>query len=87
MNMKNMIDNRLSALTYEPNSLDSIGTRVRRRPLRITVAAALCLLASFTVMAALLPGVNAMVAEVSPEAAFFLKPLRLAARDIGMEVR
>lgn len=88
MNMKEKIDKRLSGVSFDPGLPDS-GRKVKSagQPLRIALAACICLLVLFTAMTAALPDVNAMVAQISPSVALFLKPLRLSCEDMGVEVK
>lgn len=88
MNMKEMIDKRLSALGA--NAVFISPAKIKRKHIRsIAIAAAvfLFILVAVPVMGSTIPGVNYLISAVSAETAQMLAPIRLVYEDQDIEVK
>ena len=90
--VKSVIDRRLAGLAVSDklrNNILDTQPPVRkgsRKLVAVALAASLCLLLSITAMAALIPGFNLLLSQVSPEIARFLRPVESANIDNGLRV-
>lgn len=85
MNMKRMIDERLSALCFD-NAVQIQKARRRMRPLAVAAAVCLCLLITVPVLGATVREVNDLIGQVSPDMAQWLTPIHLTSEDQGVTV-